>query len=252
MRANEKLKRMAEMAHARFNAGPYHFTLRNGSHRYVRVTGNGYLAVSLDDSSPCKSLVDESGHEVKVEMELAKALAHAGNLKMAGRTPETNQEEHRIQAFIIREHLLGKLQSATLGLHEKVDRLQFVTDELAINEIRADLIFLGIKNGRYFPVFIELKIDRLATKLRDQLDDITKYSQQYSEEFSMLLKSATGISGSNVQISMDKPLRVAIWPESDSGKERVGNALQTGDIAVITYRELDGGKFDFQYRSYKP
>ena len=50
-----------------------------------------------------------------------------------------------------------RLDGRINGFLSHFDELIFITDELKAGEIRADIIALGGKDGKYFPVFIELK-----------------------------------------------------------------------------------------------
>ena len=73
--------------------------------------------------------------------------------------PGNKKPEHVVQAGLIHHalthHML--LNERLNGFSESFDELIFVTDELKAGDIRADIIALGGKGGKYFPVFIELK-----------------------------------------------------------------------------------------------
>jgi hypothetical protein len=133
--------------------------------------------------------------------------------------PGNAKPELRIQASLIRYALMNGLRLHGLfnDFSDVFDELIFVTDELRAGSIRPDIIALGGRQGRYFPVFIELKVDRKLKRVTEQLTNAKETMNNADGCFLNLLANATGKPKSD--ISIDNPKLFIIWSPSPSGKE---------------------------------
>lgn len=200
--------------------------------RYLRILGEGFRLVSLNPTNPCGHLNDKNGDElgwcrdISEAMELGVGTDH---------NPKANKPEHRIQAYLIREALQNELRlhQAFEGFEKEFDELIFVTDELNLeageDKLRADIIAVGGKNGKYFPVFIELKNKRALSELVDQLKKAKTKLWENEEARGPFAEFLNAVSGVDVDTSA-KAKMMLIWPASTSGNEseRVKEAREEG------------------------
>ena len=175
--------------------------------RYVRINGGGIRTVSLCSNSPCGAV---AGHPTRKTTHRLLEARHA-------RIPEEDRvrpkPEHRMQAALI-EHALRWPGDVRKRLHlaDECDALRFVTDELKVGEIRADVVLAGCKDKVWFPVFIELKFGRNKTTVLGQLDKIAGVFQEDAEAadaFVQFMRASASLDGA---VDMSKALKVVIWP----------------------------------------
>lgn len=209
--------------------------------RYVRIGGNGFRAVSIDPSRPCGSL-ERDGRTLSVRKSIVRALADCdADPKPVARDPSAGpyKPEHRIQAFLIRHALLDPQELGTLiRCDDLFDRLEFVTDELRIDDenvgaIRADMVALGRRGNTWIPVFIELKVGRDLRVLRRQLENIARAARVFEPQFRELFSSSTGVAPGAIDFS--QAIRLLIWGKTNSGKESadVSEARRSGVATVL-------------------
>lgn len=234
----ETLIKMAEMALQR-NKQDY-WSKSGGVKRYIRLNSDGFRLVSLTNDNPCGALYvkDKKGiiKEV-VTSDLEELFSELNNSKYTPHTPGKRKREHKLQATIIYKSLTDTNNDSLpkfLGCEEEFEKLMFVDDEFTIGDIRADLIFLGFQNDDVFPVFVELKAKREATRLKEQLDNISKYLSPFENEFISYVKNVTGFKG---DVTFDKYKKVAIWPDGGSSK-RADHALnKDNDVLILGFEE---------------
>lgn len=106
------------------------------------------------------------------------------------------------------------------------DELIFVTDELKAGDIRADIIALGGKDGKYFPVFIELKGIRSFSRVLEQLSAAQREMAEFRSSFVEMLVKGTGKPVET--ISFDEYKLLVVWPGAPRGK---GNASAAKAVA---------------------
>lgn len=100
-------------------------------------------------------------------------------------------------------------------LNAQCDEPRLVTDELKVNNVRADVVLLGRKGEVYSPVFIELKNDRTLERLTEQLDNIVPYVGKYPaarstlERFAMAGRDPRHTEG---RFDFDRKIMAIIWP----------------------------------------
>lgn len=201
-----KLTRMKNLAFERHSNKPYWFEV-DGQKRYVRINSDKFRAVSLDAGNPCGHLLRG---EKKIGVKILKtALIDAADSACRCHIPGNNKPEHRVQAFVIWQALTNpKGLPSALGIAHHVDALWFVTDEIALPPIRADVILLGERNGLFFPVFIELKHKR-TTDVGNQVKNAHVIASKVEKEFCEFLAAATGVPLEAIR--MKDSINIVIW-----------------------------------------
>jgi len=218
-------------------------------YRYIRILGRSFRAVSISKGNPCGHLIrQDNGKEVKGRPNMASAIQSAmcsyPYNHSAAYQPRNQKPEHKVQAFLIRHALMNgqEMQSVIKGFDDVFDKLIFITDELSIGMLRADIIALGSKNGRYFPVFIELKNKRELTRLKKQLEDAKLVMRETA--FIKLLSAGSGIPADKIKFEDYKLL--AVWSPVSGGKEasEVGDARAEGFLFAEFSQEHQGYSFN--------
>lgn len=192
---------------------------------YVRVGGGQFRAVSVHPNNPCGRLIKkDGGKDIGGTKRLGTALKNASESAAANTVkPGNHKPEHVVQAGLIHHALRHNLllNDRFAGFAEYFDELIFITDELKAGEagkIRADIIALGGKGGRYFPVFIELKAVRSFEQVVKQLIAAQAEMATAKDAFIDMLANATGKA---VQIIAFEEYKLLVaWPASPSGKEK--------------------------------
>lgn len=209
------------------------------SYRYVRILGKSFRAISIHHKNPCGRLIrKDNGKEVVGSPGIKSAIQSAYDACEHGHEndyrPSSTKTEHKIQAFLIHHALVNgqRLLGILKGFDDVLDELIFVTDELSTGKLRADIIALGGKNGRYFPVFIELKVKRELKRLMEQLEGAQALMNIAGEHFTKMLSAASGIP--HEKISFDDYRLMIVWPASISGQE---------DKRVVKARSEEGTLF---------
>lgn len=198
-------------------------------YRYVRILGKSFRAISISPTNPCGRLIKKGGNKpVEGKPSIKAAIQSAFNAE--DYAPNADKKELKIQAFLIRHALMNgqKLHSILKGFDDQLDELIFVTDELSTGELRADIIALGCKNGRYFPVFIELKVKRELKRLMAQLEGAKALMNIAGDDFVKVLSAASGVPYDKISFN-DHKLMI-VWPPVSGGKEanRVEEARSRG------------------------
>lgn len=227
------------------------------NYRYVRILGKSFRAISISPANPCGRLLRKDNNEAvsgsaTIEGAILSAQGahpydHVADFRPA-RHKTANADtpakpEHKIQAFLIRHALMSeqKLHGILKGFDDELDELIFVTDELSTGELRADIIALGGRNGRYFPVFIELKVKRELKRLMRQLEGAQALMNIAGKDFIKMLSAASGIP--NEKISFDGYRLMIVWPPVSGGKEvnQVGEARTKGFLFAEYSQQGDTG-----------
>lgn len=221
------------------------------AYRYVRILGRNFRAVSLSSYNPCGRLIrKEDGRGVVGKSSISAAFKSVQDAVPFDDEndfrPGKFKTEHEIQAFIIRYGLMNDLKFGGLfsGFSEEFDDLLFITDELSTGELRADIIALGLKDGRHFPVFIELKNKRQLTRLKEQLEGAKTLMGIARMPFLDMLSAVSGVPTEN--ISYDGYRLMIVWPPSKSGLEdkRV-EELRSKDFLFAEFSKQRSGEYEF-------
>jgi hypothetical protein len=102
-------------------------------------------------------------------------------------------------------------------------------------DIRADIIALGGKGGKYFPVFIELKAIR-SKRVIEQLILAQQETAKVKPAFIETLEKGTGKAASS--ISFDDYKLLVVWPKAPSGK---GKASAAEVVAAPRFESIRSG-----------
>ncbi len=221
---------------------------------YIRILGGGFRPVSISDANPCGHLrYKESNKQINGCKTIDSAILKTRLAKDG--TLEGNKPEHRIQASLIRHALMndyafGRIDKLFHGFEGEFDELHFITDEFSvtpggeIRACRADIIALGRKDGRYFPVFIELKVKHELTKLIDQLTNACDQlwnNDHVRGHFSDFLTAVSSIK--EIDRSANAAKKMLIWADINKGPEStaVEKARKLGFLVAKCPRA--GGKF---------
>lgn len=220
------IRNRVELARQWQDAWTNHEALAN-KFRYVRVQGDGFSAISISRENPCGRLIGKDGNQISpLHPSVREAVQHATEalpvehpLDFRPGDGKKEKREHRIQAFLIHHALSNNksMRRAFSGFEDDFDDLWFVTDELPAGEHRADIIAIGRKADMYFPVFIELKVERLLTELIRQLEGIRNAMKLVQDDFIEYLSASSGISSE--KINFDRHRLMLVWPAPD-GSER--------------------------------
>lgn len=222
--------------------------------RYVRINGGGLRVVSLCADSPCGSV---EGYGTR---KTTKGLndQEARQAKIPKGEPKS-KPEHLWQAALI-EHALRWPEALPhlLRLRGACDELRFVTDELSLDGIRADVVLLGCSESTWFLVFVELKVQRSETRLLGQLTDIseiTNSDKTTRSVFKNFLCTAAQAYGAQVagSVDLDRAIKVMIWP-STSGTPRSRERVKEHEVHVLEFdkESMLGRRFDAASLPFKP
>ena len=248
--AAEYLDQMAGFAGRLHEAGLDHAGWA-ADKRYVRINGGGLRVVSLCADSPCGKV---EGHGV---CKTTRRLDKARYAPIPPGEPKS-KPEHLWQAALI-EHALRWPDALpeVLHLRDACDELRFVTDELSLTDeirnstIRADVVLLGRRGATWFPVFVELKVQRSMKRLLEQLDanaglsnldDTTRAAfkkfvaaaaHTYDSKKSPRQDAIHNIAG---EIDLDHALKVMIWPSTTGVSTHLERARQKG-VRVLEFSE---------------
>jgi ribonuclease J len=205
---------------------------------YIRVGGDKYRPVSIHPDNPCGSLLNRlngSEREIGGTKSLDTALKNAEAAVPANaKKPGNKKPEHVVQAGLIHHALTHDmlLNDRFRGFSEFFDELIFITDELKAGDIRADIIALGGKGGRYFPVFIELKGIRSFKRVLEQLRVAQQETAKVKSSFVAMLEKGTGKTG----ILFDEYKLLVVWPKAQ-GK---GIASAAKAVAAKGFESVEG------------
>ena len=240
----ERLRNMAEWAEIRKKREG-----ELGGDKYVRIGGNGFRAVSVAKDTPLTGFAKSS---VKT-WDTVK-----GHFAREAGSVEGKKEERRLQAFMIRHALrnnksLVSLIGKTIK-SESFDDILFSFDEISLGDkkhpitfntvfnneekgiIRCDLLCVAKKEGKGYPLLIELKYSRHLGRLLEQLEEFSKQiSEEYREEFEQLLKSDVGF-----EVDCSTVYQMMIWPSTPSGREakNTRDMLIKSDVVVFEYTKV--------------
>lgn len=229
------IQSMTELAALRIAASPYWFEV-NHKKRYVRVRGNDYRAVSLEPANPCGSLIRD-GKKVAGKKSLKSVLLDAADPECNDHVPKNKKAEHQIQAALIWRALTDPQGlPLAMGIADRFDALWFVGEEVKMDLIRADLIMLGESQGRYVPVFIELKYGRL-THVGQQLKNASDIVRTAEVEFCQFLSAATNKPAEAIE--MTSALLIAIWVKSDRERPEAQAMRDQFGLLTIHHEDLD-------------
>jgi len=249
---SERIEKMAAWAIQRKEHLHNDRDLMASKGQYIRIGGNGFRAVSVSKDHP---LVGYAKGSVKTLNTVLKHFESTHQLKKV----EGVKEERRLQSWMIREALLGKGRLDTFignefGCDTTFDEIHFVMDEISLGDrnhklpltitekgevksiegiIRCDLLAVGVKEGKAYPILIELKYDRSLGRLLDQLREFSNLiTGEFRDEFQKLLTACLGR-----EVVCSTCYEFLVWPEASKG-ERLDTiqTLKKSSVKVLEYK----------------
>ena len=152
--------------------------------------------------------------------------------------------EKALQSFLIRESYrhgrrLEPINTASKQTSTPVE-LVFVTDEVplpvATGKIVCDVLALRRDGGRCTPVLLELKDDRMLTRLVEQVDSYAQLVDEHAGLFADLFGALLG-----EKIEFDAPTeKWIVWPAAGSAPDPREAELGAKGIRVVAYEEREG------------
>lgn len=219
LQADEQLKEMTRFARERAE----HPWRRNDAaklaqaQRYIRIGGKGFRPISIDPKQPCGKLAGISDRFRSFNDALANLMKLPLDAELD--SPGNHKGEHRLQAYLIRMALTRPDNMPKLiACDDLFDELVFVTDELNFdNAVRADMVFLGRKGDTYFPVLVELKMQRDLDRLTKQLANAEAIVNAHPGAMAAFISAAIApdLIMDAQQIDVSATHSVIIWPRLD-------------------------------------
>lgn len=234
--------------------------------RYIRVAGESYTLVSLSNVSPL--LASGRGEQKKLEEVLNQI--NDPELKPVVKSKEQLKalKERRLQSYLIKEALLNERSLIVAfdinknKLREEFTELLFAFDEVSLGDtdhepiIRCDLLCVGVKEDKAFPVVLELKAESATSKkvweeLERQTRDFAKhvYNPKFSQLFARLLKAQTGLDV--IEPTPQNVKKMVIVARDDYQGQSAGAYNARGMFrkmnAALSFSKKGEDKYSFQY-----
>lgn len=228
-----KMIRFAERRRAHMEKKPVNWS----EDWYIRIGGNGYRAVSVNDKTPLKKFSNRGASQ---NFDAVMKIFENGKSEI----PQKSVPERSVQSWLIKQALQNKGEiGKVLGLDSKIYKsMFFALDEVSLGDkdhnpiIRCDILAVGVDpQEKVFPVIIELKSDRKQTDLIGQLDKFSDEMKQYSTEFLELLEKCVGRKLDTIEAR-----KMVIWPESQKKNRRTEetiNIYKIKNIDVVQYNK---------------
>lgn len=149
--------------------------------------------------------------------------------------------EKALQSFLIRDsHAHGRrMEAINVASRQTTEPVEliFVTDEiplpLADGKIVCDILALRRDEGRSTPVLLELKDDRMLTRLVEQVEGYSVLVDEHRGLFAELFGALLG-----EPVTFDRPTeKWIVWPAAGVGKDPREDELAAKGIRVVTYNE---------------
>lgn len=207
--------------------------------RYVRINGGGVRPISLCLRSPCGAL---QGFPSSVRPTLNLHKGKEAPIKK--REFSNTKPEAQVQAALI-EHAKRWPHALPAQLHlaDEFEEIRFVNDEMSLPGIRPDVILVGLKGQRWYPIFVELKAGRDASTLIKQLKNIVEEiigDPETERAFKAFVDAAANLSGevdtdaAAHDIDVRGAVKLMIWP-SATGIPRPLDAVWAAGIRVLEF-----------------
>lgn len=158
--------------------------------------------------------------------------------------------EKALQSFLIRESYkngrrLHPINVASATTNAPVE-LVFVTDEIPLpvdgGKMVCDLLALRRDGGRSTPVLLELKDDRMLTRLVEQVEGYSVLIDEHAELFAKLFGALLGET-----VRFDGPTeKWIVWPAAGDTRDPREEELRAKKIRVVGYTEPVAGSYDMR------
>jgi ribonuclease J len=224
--------------------------------RYIRICGESFRAVSLRDGYPLCGCAKSGTEQLAIIDRQFDLFDNKPNdLKLS---VLEKKKERALQSWIIKQSLIHNRDMMILLKQEKgsFDKLLFALDEVSLGDknhpvrsvpglrlnisssttaVRCDLLAVGKKDGKIFPVIIELKSSRNKKDLIAQVDNFAELICRFRDYFLPLLETCTGL-----QINDYTPRKIIIWPKPETSKpitQKHQEELTDAGISVLEYTD---------------
>lgn len=212
--------------------------------QYLRICGEGYRAVSLNDDTPL------SGYGKNQCRKLSTAEGFFSKRTNKPSAPRRYVPERQLQCWLIRE-ALQKDRSLKKALKKSLcglDDILFALDEVSLgggkSAKRLDMLCVGCKADQWHPLVIELKYDRKGPDLEKQVTEYANELEKHRANLDPLLEEITGkdVHGSEI-------VKMVIFPAPKTSKphKTVSNTNKSYKDANILLVE-----FKISYSFFKP
>jgi hypothetical protein len=224
--------------------------------QYIRIGGNGFTAISVSNDHPLRGYKNWSVKQLKTVLSHFKKdnglPSKPNGNPIKGLKEETRLQSRMIQHALNHENRLDGIFDWKLsGLDDKFDEIHFVMDEVSLGDqnykvplavpkneepegiVRCDILAVGIKGKKAHPILIELKGERLQSRLLDQLKNFSELiTDHFRGDFENLFKACLGRS-----VDCSKCYQFFIWPRP---KVRIDadklNKRKNIDVKVFEYQ----------------
>jgi len=149
--------------------------------------------------------------------------------------------EKALQSFLIRESYrhgrrLEPINVASRRTNEPVE-LVFITDEIPLpvdgGKVVCDVLALRRDRGRSTPVLLELKDDRMLTRLVEQVEGYAALVDEHAELFAELFGA---LLGEKIEFDGRTEKRI-VWPAAGAGPDPREPELAAKGIRVVGYEQ---------------
>jgi hypothetical protein len=153
--------------------------------------------------------------------------------------------EKALQSFLIRDaQTHGRKMAAINAACADGTELVFVTDEIALpvdgGKMVCDILALRRDGGRCVPVLLELKDDRMLTRLVEQVRGYAALIDAHSDLFAELYGALLG-----ERVVFDAPTeKWIVWPAVGDGPDPRESELAEKGIRCVGYRQ-SGASYSF-------
>jgi hypothetical protein len=158
--------------------------------------------------------------------------------------------EKALQSFLIREayrnnRRLMSVNTASTKTDDPVD-LTFVTDEIPLpgdeRNMACDVLALRRDGRRCTPVLLELKDDRMLTRLVEQVEGYAELIDVHADLFGSLFGALLG-----EEVRFDGPAeRWIVWPAAGRERDPREEELAAKGIRVVGYSERAAGEYELR------
>ena len=158
--------------------------------------------------------------------------------------------EKKLQSWLIRDaythdRKLDATNTASANTNAPVE-LVFTSDEISLptdtGKIVCDILALRVDGGRTTPVLLELKDDRMLTRLVEQVENYSALIDDHADLFTDLFGALLGQG-----VVFDGPTeKWTVWPAAGDDVDPRETNLRERGIRVVGYREDGAGGYGFR------
>jgi hypothetical protein len=197
---------------------------------YIRIGGNGFRSVSVEHETALKGFAKKSDTDIN---KIAKQFKSGCPEKLK---PDI-KPERRVQSWLIKTAINNsKNLKSVLRLDDsEVDELLFACDEVSFGDRknkpinRCDILAVGIRDNKGFPVSIEIKYGHKRKEVLTQLRDYQEDMKNLKPSLKTLLKNCV-----NKEVDFSKYGKIIIWPEGKISHKTLEECIDK-NVLIIQY-----------------